>query len=77
MHKHFFTFEKLVNGRRTGIYHDVIVALPRKAQTEARQIAEQEMAEWREGYYRLVQDKVAEQRAEHFPKVDYQFVGVC
>jgi hypothetical protein len=75
MRKHFFSFRKLIDGQKQPIYHEVIVELPQGvSRTVARQIAEQEMTEWREGY-QLVRDKIAEQRAEHFPRVDYRFVG--
>jgi hypothetical protein len=73
--KHFFTFRKIVDLRPQPLYVDVIVELPPSVSiTIARQIAEQEMKEWREGY-QLVRDKMGKQRASHFPIVDYRFVG--
>lgn len=74
MNKHFFTFRKVVNGQPSPLYIEVIVAQS-VTQKEAREIAEQEVAEWRAGLAALRRfSQRTDRDVRSLP--DYRFVGV-
>jgi len=76
MTKHFFTFRKFQNGQPTKIHIEVWVACASRA--EAREIAEQEMDEWREAKrLREVLRRETERLEASVRRLpDYRFVGV-
>lgn len=69
MQKHFFTFQKTIDGKRQPIYIEVIVA-ETVSRKQARQIAEHEINEFRTA---LRQWKRIEPQMQSIP--DFRFVG--
>lgn len=72
MQKHFFSFRKIINGKPEPIYIEVIVEA--FSWKDARDIAEQEMAEMRRGV-RELRRTIARREKTVAALPDYRFIG--